>query len=344
MERTRRSGRAAWSALLAVLLLAGCAIGPNSKETNALDTAARAFKASVATASPVIASEAEYRKAKALAKLLTGGVLVPDTGCAGTARAVRNALLRAAPADQDAVYADLDTVKPCSLEGVEGAASAESPDADRPVIKALNAYFAGLAAIVSAGDSDAVAAASDRLTKAVGDLAQLGGAPAPAAAAVGFAGKLARMALANAQYAALRHAVLAADPRLAPAAPALIRILRLRQTAWAAQISEDARSVTTLASSALNDPRLISAPALRIEAYDRFAPTLDKLAEALAAARTDPADEVRALITAHHQLAVALRTRRGQSGNAMANAAEILTGAGGLLPQSKPPAGPKFDG
>ncbi|MBV8593453.1 MAG: hypothetical protein JOZ27_04025, partial [Caulobacteraceae bacterium] len=207
-----------------------------------------------------------------------------------------------------------------------------------PIVAALDGYFDGLQSIAEAKDADAVADASAKAAQAIAGVAKAAGASAQFQAAPGFVAKLAKMAVARAQYVALRRAVLATDPLLPKAAPAIVAALRVRQSYYAVQVAEDGEIGMKVANATLRDTRVSRDPALELGLFQSMAPILDELAAEQTAAKADPAAAVRAMVEAHHALAVAVKDRERQAQTLLDNAVEIAGGAHDLIGGSPSPS------
>ena len=338
------TGAGVAAALLAAgLLLAGCAITPYADETDSMGKAAAAFKSQATGPSPIPAARATLAKAVLLRGLVQGSPppltvtcgqtvgewnrgVATDVGAAVGGPGADPTAMSAAYKAIDGDFKALGQIAPCGL--LQGAPAMRPPTP--AVVKAMDDYFDGLQAIVGAKDSDEVVAASQTLSKSLSGLAKAAKAPAAVQAAPGFLAKLAKMALAEAQYAAVRHFVLEADLLFDPAAPALTSALRLQQGYWAAEVAQAATTGMVTLNATLNDPALARDPALKLTVWDRAGPILDEFVKEQADSRADPAPAVRALAEAHHKLAAAIRSGRGQASLILNNAADLAISAKAL--------------
>lgn len=323
-----------------LLALGACTTATYSSETDALASAAQSFKAQTTAVSPVPAADATAAKAVLIDQLVQAAPHPLYQACDQAAATARNAIVNATTtADEDAAYETLRQIQLCGANATP--AVAPLSDKTDAVLTAINQYFDGLQAIVAAKDSSAVASASQALATSLTSLAVAANASAPAQAAPGFAAKLAGMVLAQAQYEALRQTVLDADPLFDAAAPGLVRALRLTQSLRASEVAQDASLGVAAINSALASSQATSQPTLRLQIYDRASPILEDLTQQLqATVQTDPADAVHALINAHHSLASALKSNRGQAQAILTAVMDIVSGAQALNEAGPAPAQP----
>src|SRR3954470_6632121 len=181
-------------------LSAACSTAPYAEETAALSDATAKFRAQADRASPIAATNATVAKTAMLRGLVQGnppplpvdcGVLMADWA----SQVGRD--VAAGPATVTATYKRRQQIPLCGVMGTSGGAAPEP----LPVVTALEEYLGGLEAIVEAKDTNEVVEASGALSASLGNLAKAAGAPAPVQAAPGFFAKLAKIALAQAQYA-----------------------------------------------------------------------------------------------------------------------------------------------
>jgi len=319
------------------LWLGGCAITPDADETGALAKAAAAFKTQATATSPIPAANASVAKAALLRGLVQANPPAYSTTCYDAVSAWNQQVAQAAQgtaANEDAAYKQVDKIAPCG-PFAPPAANAPPP---LPIVAALDSYFDGLQAIVAAKDTDAVVTASTSLATSTAALAKAANAPAPVQAAPGVFAKLATMALADAQYEALSKAVLDVDPLLDAATPPLVSALRVQQSFWASEVASDAAIGMTAINGALSDPAVKGDLTLRLALYDRVTPILDEFSQEQAASRTDPAAAVHGLMDAHHKLAAALKSNRGQLQAIIGNVIDIASSAQSLIGSTPPKA------
>jgi hypothetical protein len=335
---TSAAGSATVIALLS-LVAAGCAITPYAEQTDAVGRAAATFKAQATGLSPIPAVRATLSQAVMLRGLVQGAPPPLSFGCGQAVDALNRRVAadvgagvsgpRANPAAYAAIDRDYQDLRRVPLCGPFQEPRPAAPTAPA-VVTALDQYFDGLRAIVEAKDLDAVVRASETLSASLGSLASSAKAPAAVQAAPGFLAKVAKMAIAQAQYAAVRRYVLAADPLFDAAAPSLTSALRLQQGYWAAEVAQTAATGMITVNATLNDPALAKDPALKLTVWDRTRPILEAFDEEQEASRTDPAAAVRGLVNAHHALAASIRSGRGQASVVLNNAVGLATSAKAL--------------
>jgi hypothetical protein len=323
---------------LAGLFAASCSTAPDKKEIGALGDAARSFHAEATASSPVPAARAARSKAWTLAQLADNAPIEMTTGCGDDAQKANRVLVTSPGKDEeDAAYEALASVATCGLyadTGVAGGTSSQA--ADSATLKAIFDYCDGLQAIADAADTNDVIAATQKLSTSLTSLASAVDAPPRLQAAPAFFAKLAQIGLANAQYRALRHFVLEADPLFDPAQASLVRDLRIRRAIWIQRVAIESKSATEVARATLNDRRLMRRPRDRLAYFDRMQPVLADLAAQQAAAQSDPKSTVGALVQAHHKLATVLRTNKGQFASVASAVIDIASGGQALLASGKP--------
>jgi hypothetical protein len=214
-----------------------------------------------------------------------------------------------------------------------------------PAFDALKAYAAALVAVTAAADETAVNQATQSLTTAAGavagELAKLQPATVRADPLVAPVGSMLGQGIAiwldQLRLAALRNTVPAVDPE----------VRSLGQTLQAALAEIRAQQLLQLGRDLRADAEALEGPAvgtLSVDDYQGKRAALDVEIAAFNQVRAaDPAATVGALVTAHHQLALALQANIGQA-TAVATgvqtfiaAAEKLRTAIGAIAVPKPP-------
>ncbi len=313
------------------LTLSACTTTTVSDETDALSKSATTLKAGTPSQEPTASAAAA--KAVLIERLTTGGPSNLMANCGGDANSWRNSIIDAkTPKEEDAAYKALASVGTCPT--VPSGLAAPPEDPSKKALDALNGYLDGLLAIVAAKDSNTVITAAMTLSTSVDQLATASKAPEPAQAASDFFAKLAGLALAQAQYDALRDAVSKADPVISAAAPDLVRALRIEQARQIAEVTADAKTAAAAVDGTLNSQSVRSDADRRLALYDRLSPILDQLTAAQNASRVDPASNVRAVVTAHHKLAKVLASNKGETKTVITNVEDLAGAAKGVLAQA----------
>ncbi len=329
---------------MAAISLGACSTAPYSSETDALDKAAASFKTQAAASSPIPAANATVAKIALLRGVVQGNPPPLSVDCSMTLvewdKTLRDRVVGADQAAIDLAYKDLDKVKPC---GSLSQAPAPAPLEPLAIVKALDDYFDGLQSIVEAKDAKAVADALNKASTAAGNLAKEAKASAPVQAAPSFFAKLANVALEDQKYRALREEVLAIDPSLDQVEGPLSSALRVQQSYWIREVAADANIGVVGINATLSDPKVASNPGFELSVQQALAPLMDELIKEQDDVRTDPASATRGLIEAHHKLAAALKSNRGQLESVFNNVLDIASSAQDLISSgaAKPAAGGK---
>ena len=170
------------------------------------------------------------------------------------------------------------------------------------------------AAITAAGTAQSVTEAQAALTKAdtaTGSLLKLANAnpiAAPITDAIATVGKL---ALQQAQYEAMRRAVLLFDARWPLAAPAVAAAARTRQALLISYAADTSLESAVQAQQYLNDDKYYHSPAERLQLFEVLDAKVTTSAAALKTAEADPAQAIAAFSKANHDLAFAIDQGKG---------------------------------
>jgi hydroxymethylpyrimidine/phosphomethylpyrimidine kinase len=107
--------------------------------------------------------------------------------------------------------------------------------------------------------------------------------------------------------------------------------LRIEQAREIAEVTADAKAAAAAVDGTLNSQTVVSNADRRLALYDRFSPILDQLTAAQSASRVDPAASVRAVVTAHHKLAQAITSNKGETIALITNVEDLASAAQGVL-------------
>lgn len=349
-------------AVAATLLLVSCNTTADTDELTKLQTAATTFSAQAAALAQPADASADQAAALNMRFVLSPVPLSIDTGCASRLVADElafNNSLNESSGQQDAAFAKLlksssacsdispyvalqPTASPPPL--VTQNRSVPTPIASvtfAPASDALSKYFTGIETLASATDVAGVEAAYGGLATTAGSLGTALKGPAYVGPAATLLGKIADTGLEAQQYEALRTIVLSMDPLLAQSAPTLIAQMRVQQGWDMLVVADEASDTAGLVTGELNEPTLVSNPAMRAQLYPSLrAPLDDANAKLATLSKSDPATAVRALVSAHHLLAEALRTNKGQFSSALIAAQSLAKAGQAVLAAAKPAPAP----
>ena len=172
----------------------------------------------------------------------------------------------------------------------------------------------------------------DNLLKA----AQAPSLAAPIGDTVAAVGKL---ALQEAQYEAMKHAVISFDRIWPQVAPTVETAARFRQAELISYTADASQSAALSAQLYLNDSRYYRSPAERLQLYNAVNGKVVTAAASLKAAEIDPGAAIAAFTKANHTLAIAMRDPGRRSTTLLADL-KTLEGQVSAIQQAAAPAKP----
>lgn len=139
---------------------------------------------------------------------------------------------------------------------------------------------------------------------------------APITDAVAAVGKL---ALQEAQYEAMKHAVLSFDSAWPQVSPSVETAARFRQAQLISYLADSSQSTCLSAQLYLNDGRYYRTPAERLQLFDVLDANVNTAAASLKTAEIDPGAAIAAFTKANHTLALAMQDPGRQSTTLLAD-------------------------
>jgi hypothetical protein len=176
----------------------------------------------------------------------------------------------------------------------------------------IKAYGDAIQAAAEAKDVADAQAAAGKADTAIDNLLKAAKAPPLAAPIVDLVAALGKMALQQAQYAAMKHAVLSFDRAWQEAAPAVASAARLEQSHLISLRADRLAAAAMSAQLYVNDDRFYHSPAERLQLFTSLQAKVDDAAHALKAATIDPGAAVAAFGRANHALALAMMDPKRQ--------------------------------
>ena len=315
--------------------LSACTTAGVSTETTALNDAAAHFEAVATATSPISAAEANVAQARMLQAAVGGSIEPLNVSCSAQMQALQAKFTSDVAAGQpaetlNADYAALLSVPSCGPP----AAPAASPVEQIDLIVDLNAYFTALEALGTAKDATTFDTAANGLSTAISGFAAAAGVGAPEQATAGVFSKLAQTALQDAEYQAMKRYVSDMDGLLARAAPAIVSALRVEQTYYMTVIENDAGESAGILNQVYQSPAVTRQSSTALAVYAASAPIITGIQSEQASARIDPATAVKALITAHHALLLALQSDKGQFPAIVSSVTDIANSASAFVTPS----------
>ncbi|HEY1890043.1 MAG TPA: hypothetical protein VGG63_06535 [Steroidobacteraceae bacterium] len=323
--------------VLSALSIGGCSITPVAQQTTALNTAVTQFEAMVSASSPVSSSETTLTQARMLQAAYGGSIQPLVDDCTQRVQSLESqynvdVVAGKPPATLDADYKALLAAAPCTRRSVPGnSSSPRSPE----VISDLKAYFDALQAIATAKDTQSFDTAAQTLSTSITDLAKTTGGAAIAQAVPAVFSQLAQTAVQQAEYETLKLYVPAMDRLLTNAAPAITTALRVQQSFYVTVVTMDAQEGMKILNGLYAKVSLKSDPVAALTVYAASAPIVDEFETEQTSMRVDPAAAFSALLTAHHALAQALQSSKGEMAAIVNSVTAISTSAKSLI---SPPA------
>jgi len=323
--------------VLSALSIGGCAITPVAQQTTALNTAVSQFEAVVSASSSISSSETTLNQARMLQAAYGGSIQPLVNDCAQRVQSLQSqynddVVAGKPPAALDADYKALLAAAPCARQNTPGnSSSPRSPE----VISDLKSYFDALQAIATAKDAQSFDTAAQTLSTSITDVAKSTGATATAQAVPALFAQLAQTAVQQAEYETLKLYVPEMDRLLTNAAPAITTALRVQQSFYVTVVTIDAQEGMRILNVLYAKESLKSDPVAALTVYAASAPIVDQFETEQASVRVDPATAFNALLTAHHALAQALQSNKGEVAAIVNSVTAISTSAQSLI---SPPA------
>jgi len=324
-------------ALVAIVLgTAGCSTTPVAPESEALYSAAGRFEAMVSAASPISSAEATLTKARIFAAAYGGSIQPLTVDCWARIDSLQKrytaaVVAEASPATLDAGYKALLRSPPCGRMALP---ASSSPPA-QPLTTNLQGYFDALQAITTAKDAASFDSAAQALSDSVAKMAKAVGGSAVSQAMPSLLAQLAQTAVQQAEYELLRRYVPQMDRLLVRAASPIRTELRVRQSFYLTVITLDAHEGMKILDTLYQNPALRNNPVAALTVYAASAPIVDQFELEQAAARIDPAEAFDALLAAHHELAKALMSNKGELSAIFNSAKSIGKSAKSLVSAAK---------
>jgi hypothetical protein len=292
---------------------AGCSTTPVAPESKALYSAAGRFEEMASAALPISSAEATLTKARMLAAAYHGSIQPLMIDCwthidSLQKRYTTAAVAEASPAILDKEYKALLHSPPCGRVALPPT----PPPPAQPLITDLRGYFDALQAIATAKDADSFDSAARALSDSVTKMAGAAGGPAVSQAVPSLFAHLAQTAVQQAEYDMLRRYVPQMDQLLVRAASRIRTELRVQQSFYLTVVTLDAHEGMKILNEVYKSAALRKNPAAALTVYAASAPIVDQFAAEQAAARIDPAGAFDALLAAHHELAKALMSNKGE--------------------------------
>jgi hypothetical protein len=202
----------------------------------------------------------------------------------------------------------------------------------------ITAYVKNLQAIVSGKNVKEIQDALDGANKAIDGLLTTVNAPKLGSAAADAVVALAKLGLQQAQYEALRDAVLVFDDNWSTVSPYVVRAARFRYASLVRARAGEAKGAAVTAQWALNNQEVFSNPMERLTLYQLLNPRVDAANASLTAAiKSNPAAALQAFAAANSALAEALLDPKRQVG-ALAAALKTLNEQAAALKKALSPA------
>ncbi|MGH6876005.1 MAG: hypothetical protein ACREHV_01370, partial [Rhizomicrobium sp.] len=224
-------------------------------------------------------------------------------------------------------YTALLAAPPCGSASIP----ASPPIPTQDVISDLKGYFAALQAVAAAKDAQSFDTAAQALATSVVSVAKATSASTATQGLPALFSQLAQTAVQQAEYEILKLYVPEMDRLLADAATPITTALRVQQSFYLAIVTMDAQEGSQILNDLYGKVAVKKDPVATLTVYAASAPIVADFEAEQASARTDPATAFKALIAAHHALAQALQSDRGELSAVATSVAAISNSAQGLL-------------